>query len=271
VCSNHTRIAKKINIIILTTKLCDKCNKQITSNNYNKHYNSCVNKKEHSKINEEWKLENSNYKCPFCEKEYSKLGILIHIWRNHTEDGIKFSTNEGYKNGRTAWNKGLTKETNENVRKNGESLSNNIKNGKTIPYWKDKHISEETKQVISDKMKLAHKEGRAWNIGKSRWNNKKSYPEIFFEKVINNEFLDKYYKTEYNIGIYSLDFAWIHKKKVIEIDGEQHERFEEYRLRDIKKDEFLISNGWTILRIKWKDMYNNTKEKIQEAKNFIDN
>lgn len=128
---------------------------------------------------------------------------------------------------------------------------------------------QEFKDKVSEGMKLAHKEKRAWNIGKSRWNNKQSYPEIFFSKVIENEFEDKNVTVEYPIGIYSLDFAWIEKKKCIEIDGEQHQRFEEYRERDIRKDKFLQENGWKVLRIEWKDMYKNTKLKIKEASDFI--
>lgn len=132
-----------------------------------------------------------------------------------------------------------------------------------------KKISNESIKKISDSMKKAHLEGRAWNIGKSRWNSIKSYPEQFFEKVINNEFDNKNYKMEYPIGIYSLDFAWVDLKRAIEIDGEQHDRFEEYHQRDIRKDEFCKSSGWEILRIKWKELYSNTKEKIKEANSFI--
>lgn len=119
-------------------------------------------------------------------------------------------------------------------------------------------------------MKKAHKEGRAHNIGSSRWNNEPSYPEIFFMKVIQNEFNDKNYCREYPFGKYSLDFAWVEKKRCIEIDGEQHERFEEYRKRDEQKDKLLIENNWKVLRIKWKDLYKNTKEIIKAAKDFID-
>ena len=119
-------------------------------------------------------------------------------------------------------------------------------------------------------MKKAHKEGRAHNIGSSRWNNEPSYPEKFFMKVIENEFNDKNYQREYPFGKYSLDFAWIDKKCCIEIDGEQHDRFKEYKQRDIKKDTLLKENGWKILRIKWKDLYKNSKEIIKKAKEFID-
>lgn len=122
---------------------------------------------------------------------------------------------------------------------------------------------------VSESMKKAHAEGRAWNIGKSRWNNERSYPEKFFIKVIENEFFDKKYENEYPIGIYSADFCWPHLKKVIEIDGDQHQRFEEYIERDKRKDEFLTSEGYQILRVVWKEMYNNPKEKIKECYEFI--
>lgn len=143
---------------------------------------------------------------------------------------------------------------------------------KNIPktsWIKGKMHSNETKNKLSVSMKKAHMEGRAWNIGKSRWNNEKSYPEKFFTLVIQNEFDNKEYISEYPIGKYSMDFAWPKLKKAIEIDGEQHIRFEDYKKRDLEKDEFCKNQGWEILRISWKDLYKNTKQKIEEAKNFL--
>ena len=130
-------------------------------------------------------------------------------------------------------------------------------------------LTEDTKLKISESMKIAHKEQRAHNIGKSRWNNEPSYPEKFFMDVINNEFIDKNVITEYPIGIYAADFCWPDKKKVIEIDGEQHYRFQEYIDRDKRKDKFLNSKGYVILRIRWTDMFHNPKDKIKECFEFI--
>lgn len=143
-------------------------------------------------------------------------------------------------------------------------------NGK-LGCWTNKHHTEESKNKISNSMKKAHQEGRAWNIGKSRWNNKMSYPEEFFSLVIKNEFSDKNYKHEYALGIYSLDFAWPHKKKCIEIDGDQHQRFQEIIERDERKNNLIKNKGWQVLRIKWKDMFHDTKTWIKIAKDFIDN
>lgn len=89
-------------------------------------------------------------------------------------------------------------------------------------------------------------------------------------KVIENEFFDKNYIREYPFKKYSLDFAWVHKKKAIEIDGEQHERFEEYKNRDKEKDKLLKENEWEVIRIKWKDMIKESKHWIKIAKEFID-
>lgn len=145
-----------------------------------------------------------------------------------------------------------------------ESLSKST-NGKPRP-----KLSHDTKIRISNSMKKAHKDGRAHNIGQSRWNNEPSYPEKFFMKVIENEFEDKNYNREYPVSIYSIDFAWVDKKLAIEIDGQQHEK-EEYKARDNRKDACLKKLDWKVLRIKWVDMYNNPKHCIKVAKDFIDN
>lgn len=40
------------------------------------------------KIDENWKTLNDTYKCPVCDKEYSKKGIMSHIIRTH--QSVKF-------------------------------------------------------------------------------------------------------------------------------------------------------------------------------------
>lgn len=134
--------------------------------------------------------------------------------------------------------------------------------GRTIP----KHVREK----ISSSMKTAHSEGRAWNIGKSRWNNQPSWPEQFFMKVIKNDFDNQQVLQEFPVDRYSCDFCWPSLMKVIEIDGAQHERFKEIADRDKRKDQVLKENGYTVLRILWSDMCSNTKETIKIAKQFID-
>jgi very-short-patch-repair endonuclease len=161
------------------------------------------------------------------------------------------------------WNKGLTNETDERV-KRGSSRMSFALTGK-----KREALSIEHKKHISDGMKRAQKEGKAWNIGMSRWNNQPSYPEIFFMKVIENEFNDKEYKREFRFHRFSLDFVWEHRRKCIEIDGKQHEESEEQKKRDKRKDELLVKEGWEFIRIKWSDMFNDPRKWIDFAKDFL--
>ena len=156
------------------------------------------------------------------------------------------------------------------IKKQIVSFKKSIENGSYIPSWTGKHHTDEQRKNLSEKMKIAHAEGRAHNIGESRWNNEPSYPEKWFMTVISNHFYDKNYTREYSFHRFSLDFAWVEKKKCIEIDGDQHIRFEENIERDKRKDEKLKEEGWEVLRLRWKDLkYNNTQNLIQKAVNFI--
>ena len=133
-------------------------------------------------------------------------------------------------------------------------------------------VSDETKKKLSNSMHKAAIEGRnkGWTTT-TCGPKKKSYPEEFFTKIIENEFNDKNYL--YNIPFYTwkLDFAWPHKKLCIEIDGSQHQRDEKQKESDLRKDKKLIECGWKVLRIKWIDIFHNTQEYINQAKEFIDN
>ena len=78
--------------------------------------------------NYKFNKETNKYVCPECGKEYSKKGIGVHFWRNHTEEGRNFDPNRGYKEGtRHAWNKGLTEKTDERVGKYVEHVKKDTK------------------------------------------------------------------------------------------------------------------------------------------------
>jgi len=218
-------------------------------------------------------MKRSTHECIKCRRQISYSNFKKHVSSCNGPKikkirGIDYDPNAGYIVGsRTAWNKGLTKESDSRIGEIAETFKRHYKNA--LFTLNRESPSDEIKQKISDSMKKAHSEGRAWNIGKSRWNNKPSYPETFFMQVIENEFLDKDYIREYPIGIYSLDFAWPHLKKAIEIDGDQHQRFQEYIDRDIRKDTFIKDNDWSVLRIPWKDLFNDPKTFIYNSIKFI--
>jgi hypothetical protein len=68
---------------------CGKCHLEISKSNYNRHYEKCngVVRKCIVKINDDWKNNENEYKCPYCNKIYTKKGICSHIILNHTTDG----------------------------------------------------------------------------------------------------------------------------------------------------------------------------------------
>ena len=92
-------------------------------------------------------------------------------------------------------------------------------------------------------------------------------------RVLKNEFnleKDKDYKMEYPFYRFSLDFAWPEEKLCIEIDGEQHEKFQEQKDRDLEKDKLLKKEGWKELRKSWRSIFNNPKAFIEEVKILLD-
>lgn len=199
--------------------------------------------------------------CKFCNK--SCKNSRSH--KNH-EKTCPQNPNRlfrGYRAGLAPWNKGLTLDSEPRM---AASIAAMTAARKGLPAHK---WSEESLAKVSISMKRAHAEGRAHNIGQSRWNNEPSYPEKFFMEVIANEFNDKDYIYEYPIGIFSIDFAWASKRKAIEIDGKQHEQ-PEYQARDIRKNKFLEDSGWDLLRVKWADFFNNPSYWIQTTKRFIE-
>jgi very-short-patch-repair endonuclease len=132
-------------------------------------------------------------------------------------------------------------------------------------------VTPETKKKISISMIKLFDEGKhgdtGWTIHKR---HEKTYPEIWMESVIKNEFLDKDYISEFRLGTYKLDFAWTKKKLCIEMDGEQHYTENKQIESDIRKDNCLKLNGWKVLRIRWSQCLTDTKKWANIAKNFID-
>jgi len=85
------------------------------------------------------------------------MGIGSHVWRVHGE-GKGFSPTKGM----SPWNKGLTKETDERVKKNGETFSKRVTNGTIVPWqtglskFTNENImssSLKTKQTVQNKIR----------------------------------------------------------------------------------------------------------------------
>lgn len=213
------------------------------------------------KVQDEWKNENNKYVCPYCDKEYSKKGISTHIWRMHGSGKNWKANNKGYEDGtRTAWNKGLTKESDDRVLKHSEIM---------LEHWsendcpmKGKKHSEETKKQISIKRKKFLEENPHMVPYKlNHYSKGESYPEEYFRKLLEKNKVD--FEQEVQVGLYSLDF--LIGNTDLEIDGEQHYLDERIKESDIKRTLFLESKGFNIIRIRWSEyqkLSRNSKEKF---------
>jgi very-short-patch-repair endonuclease len=174
-------------------------------------------------------MEPIKMKCPKCS--YEIRGGKIFDKHHSACDGSGPRSKKVRKPGGKALSRDLTKETDDTLMKISIAVS------QALTGVNRESLSEEHRTKISKSMQQAHAENRAWNIGSSRWKNEPSYPEMFFIQVVENEFSDKNFMREYAVGRYSIDFAWVHLKLAIEIDGQQHEK-EDQRLSDERKDMF---------------------------------
>lgn len=131
---------------------------------------------------------------------------------------------------------------------------------------------KEFSRRVSEGMKKCHADGK--HPGWSHVNNDKnrrSYPEKFFRKVLNNNSLFDKYTIYENMpfGKYFLDFAIIDLKLNIEIDGQQHFRTQKAIDHDKIRNKYLIENGWKVYRISWLELNNDTKKTIVDFLNYL--
>lgn len=160
----------------------------------------------------------------------------------------------------------------------GRHLTNEHKKNIGLASKGRKH-SDEYKTNMSNMMKIKVQNGthKGWQ---SR--NIKSYPEIFFESVlennnISNKCIREFKISKKDLGLddyanYFLDFFFPEKMIDLEIDGKQHwedtNRIESDKIRDF----VLSENNYKVYRIKWQSI--NTiegKEYMQnEINKFLD-
>lgn len=95
--------------------------------------------------------------------------------------------------------------------------------------------------------------------------NISSYAEKFWEKVLDNNSIS--YIREFHFVKYFLDFR-IEIGDIIldlEIDGKQH-TYEDRKLHDKQRDQFLTENGFTVYRISWNKITNDVGKKQMQDK-----
>lgn len=212
------------------------------------------------------------FKCKYCEKECKNKNSLVNHERLCKENPNRQISAfvEWNKHHHEAWNKGLTKETDERVKKHGELLKARYKSGKIVSHNKGKITPDEIKVKISKSMKKYFEENPDKIPYLLNHSSKISYPEQYFIDLFTKENIDlKYHKQ---IGLYQLDFYNDELKKYIEIDGEQH-YLKDSIIRDNIRTKILKELGWEGMRIRWskyKKMSDDDKNKlIQDIKLFL--
>ena len=68
---------------------------------------------------------------------------------------------------------------------------------------------------------------------------------------------------------YLCDFAIPNKKTIIECDGDYWHSLPKTKIKDKRKDKFIIKKGWKIIRLKEKDINNNIQKCIDKMVNVV--
>lgn len=213
-----------------------------------------------------------NYICKFCGKICKNIKSLRSHERlcklnpNRQESSwVKFNHERG------AWNKGLTKETDERLSKSAKTLSEGYKSGRLINAIKGtKHTDEQKKKISESRKKylLEHPDKVPYLL--NHHSKGDSYPEKYFKEVFDNEHIE--YKQNYYQCGYFLDFAWPDKKIYVEIDGEQHYLDKRIIEHDKIRTQKLLESGWICIeRIRWSDYQAlSNSEKINYLKSIFE-
>lgn len=146
---------------------CEWCGKEFEGNGKRFCSRSCRSKYAASKVNNRVNnLKNyspslpkeGGWKCVWCDEVFRvRKDLYKHIREVHS----RYDENGK----RIPWNKGLKKETSQVIANASNKIKQMYKNGELTPPWKGRSHSKETKLLISEKMKKAHAENRAHNIG----------------------------------------------------------------------------------------------------------
>ena len=95
-------------------------------------------------------------------------------------------------------------------------------------------------------------------IGRARSLRKRmtKVERIIWQELRGKKLKGYYFRRQHPIGWYVADFYCAELNLVIEIDGPVHDK-EQQKLYDLKRDQFMIEQGLTVVRIKAGEVYEN--------------
>ena len=218
------------------------------------------------------KTNHDGLNCQFCGKTCkNKNSLSNHERLCKRNPDRQLLRRDGFNNfGRDAWNRGLTKETDERVLQRSITLKNRYSSGELVPYNKGSKQSEEVKSKISSSMKQFLYNNPNMIPYVRNHSSKTSYPEKYFIEVFKGYPQIIYH---HRVGLYELDFCNPLTKKYLEIDGDQHKLDKRIIEHDAIRTEKLLSLGWKGKRILWSDYKKLSKEEqvllIEQCKLFL--
>lgn len=142
-----------------------------------------------------------------------------------------------------SWNSGLTKETDERIRKSSNTLKLKYKLGLVSCGWKKGRIlSEDKKKKLSERMK----NGGGLKARLSSKFNKISKPELLLKEILDKNNIK--YIQQYNIGRFIIDFYLPNNKIAIEVDGLYWHNLPKSKERDKIKNNIILENDIALIR-----------------------
>ena len=201
------------------------------------------------------------------------LETKAKLWK-HYHDEHKDLLYGPHGEGKSAWNKGLTKDDNEILKKASETLKSRYDSGELIGSWTGCHHSNETKRKISEKRiqwLKEHPDEHPWR----KSTKFKSTPCELLKKYLKDaeiNFIEEY--TGFEDHNYAIDIAFPIDKIGIEVNGNQHYKKDGSLTEYYKnREDYLKSQGWKILQLHYSFVYDEDKvhHLINDIKNDIQN
>jgi len=216
-------------------------------------------------------MKNNRYICKYCGKEVGNAGCLTLHEKYCIKNPNKIicKGNYGKTKGYTSWNKDLTKETSDILKKSGEKLHQKYLNNEIIPGFLGKHHTKEVKERISNSRKKyleEHKDEHVWKrntkfISIPCQNLKNKFTELgisFIEELIPFD--------DYN---YSVDIAWPDIKVGIEVNGNQHYNSDGSLIEYYQnRHNIFKERGWKLFEIHYSKCYNININNFQDILNL---
>lgn len=107
-------------------------------------------------------------------------------------------------------------------------------------------------------------------LAKNLRNNSTKPEQILWQYLRNSQLEGVKFRRQQPIGSYIVDFMAAQEKIIIELDGGQHNENLNIQMDKIR-DEYLATQGYTVIRFWNNDIYNNIEGVLLNIKNIINN